>query len=127
MLFRSVDTSSHLKLVVALVGAGAGTCTMTATLNSSKDGDTIKIATTPGNTTGEIVDTVSKTVTGTATDGIQITYIFDLEISSLGLQSDGGTPETVWINLNADVLPTGGVYGMTFDVGFLSWRRGTHI
>jgi len=116
-----VDTSGDLRLVVSLLPNSSGTMQMSAILNSSIDGDDIYKA-TPGNTLGEIVSTVSKTVIS----GQQITYTFLMHIHDKGVQGDGITPDNLWINLVADSIP-GDVYGMTFDIGFLSWRRGSHI
>jgi len=94
---------------------------MKAWLNSSEDGDTISTS-SPGSTVGEVSDTVTKTVVS----GQQITFPFNLDISDKGIQSSGSFPEILWINLEAEDLD-GEVYGIVFDINFLSWRSGDHV
>jgi pectin methylesterase-like acyl-CoA thioesterase len=118
-----VDTSAPLVLVVKVVCDVSGTLQLKSTINSSVDGDTIAYA-TPGSVVGEVSDTVSQSVVADE----QITYAFQMDISDKGLQGSGLTPETLWINLEADVIPGGAsIFGMVFDVAFLSWRSGSHI
>ena len=116
-----VDTSSVLKLVVIVVPDTTHTLEMTAWLNSSKDGDTIYTS-APGSTVGEISSVISKAVTA----GQQATFIFELDISDKGIEDSSGLPEAIWLNLEASDL-TGEVYGMVFDMAFLSWRIGSHV
>jgi len=116
-----VDTSAPLNLSVILVTDYSGDLTMKAWLNSSEDGDTISTS-SPGSTVGEVSDTVTKTVVS----GQQITFPFNLDISDKGIQSSGSFPEILWINLEAEDLD-GEVYGIVFDINFLSWRSGDHV
>ena len=117
-----VDTSAPIKVRVILVSAYTGTLQMKAFLNSSIDGDTISTS-DPVSTTGEISVTESQPVV----TGEQITYIFSLDISDKGVQSSGGIADTLWLNVEADALNGGTIYGMVFDIGFLSWRTGQHV
>lgn len=116
-----VDTSAPLKLRAVLSSESSGTLDMKAFLNSTKDGETVFTA-APGNTTGEVTQTVSKTVVA----GEQITYEFELDISDKGIEGDGIQPEAIWVNLEADALP-GDVYGIVFDIKMLSFKRGSHV
>jgi hypothetical protein len=118
-----VDTSGKLQLVVALVCNTTGTLEMTSFLNSTIDGEIIAYA-TPGDTIGEVSSVVSQSVVANE----QITYAFEMDISDKGVQADGVAPETLWINIVASSIPAvSEVYGIVFNVGFLSWRRGSHI
>jgi len=117
-----VDTSAPMKVKVVLVPAYSGTLEMKVFLNSSLDGDSISTA-LPGSTIGEISSSISKTVVS----GEQITYFFDLDISDKGIQYDDSDPETLWLNLESTDLDGGEIYGMVFDIGFLSWRTGQHV
>jgi hypothetical protein len=118
-----VDTSGKLQLVVALVCNTTGTLEMTSFLNSTIDGEIIAYA-APGDTIGEVSSVVSQSVVADE----QITYAFEMDISDKGVQADGVAPETLWINIVASSIPAASeVYGIVFNVGFLSWRRGSHI
>jgi hypothetical protein len=116
-----VDTSAPIKVSCVVVPSATGTLQMIAWLNSSVDGDTIS-TTDPSSTTGEISDTVSKSVTA----GQQVTYDFELDISDKGIESASATPEAIWLNIETDSRP-GNVYGMLFGVKLLKWRDGEHL
>jgi hypothetical protein len=116
-----VDTSAPLRLTAVLVSSATGTLDMKAFLSSTKDGDTIS-TTSVGSTVGEVTQTISKSVTA----GQQITYEFTLDISDKGIEGDGVSPETIWVNLEADAIP-GDVYGMIFEIKMLQFKNGEHV
>ena len=124
---RWVDTSAPLKVEVIVVSsAGTGTpttddLTMIAWLNSSVDGDTIS-TTDPTSTTGEVSDSVTKTMTA----GEQTTFEFELDISDKGTEGAGVPAELLWLNIEADARP-GNIYGVSFLVKALQFRDGEHV
>jgi hypothetical protein len=116
-----VDTSAPLKLRVSGVPATTGNYTLTAYLNSSKTGDVVDTS-DPVSVVGEV--SVTDSVACTATQ--QAWWTFNLDISDKGLEALASDPESIWISIETTTV-AGTLYGMQFDLQFLSWRNGSHI
>lgn len=116
-----VDTSGHLRLQISGIPVTTGNYTLTAYINSSNTGDTVSTS-DPTSTTGET--SVSLLVACTA--GQQAWWTFNLDIHDKGVEALLSDPESIWINIEATTT-AGVLYGLQFDLQFLSWRRGSHI
>jgi hypothetical protein len=116
-----VDTSAPLVLRVSGVPVATGDYTLTAFLNSSNTGDVIDTS-DPSSTAGEVSEAVL--VACTATE--QEWWVFELDISDKGVEVLNSDPESIWISIEATTV-AGTLYGMQFDMQFLSWRSGSHI